>query len=380
MKTRETEGKDRGDGVEETMSKNRSKQWGRLFWLAIFATLVAAGCSSKSSAPAGGEATTMNLTGAGSTFIYPAMTQWISDYQQAHPNVKINYQSIGSGGGIQQVKAGLVDFGASDAALSDQQLAQMPPVVQIPESAGPVCLTYNLAQVKEQLKLTSSLVADIYLGKIKTWNDPALRKVNPGVNFPNEPIIVAHRAEGSGTTNIFTTYLSTVSPEWAQKVGHSISVSWPVGLGGKGNEGVTGVIQQNPGGFGYVELAYAISNHLPVALLQNRAGKFVAPSADGTTAALAAFSDALSKDVRTPVVDAPATAPDAYPISGFTYLIVPKNAKDARKAQALADFIHYILTDGQQVASKLDYAPIPSSVAQLDQGLLSQTATQAQAH
>ena len=361
--------------VRKTNDKIEKNHGGRLVWVAIIAVALAAGCAKKAGTPSGAETTTIQLTGAGSTFIYPAMTQWISDYQNAHPNVKINYQSIGSGGGIQQVKAGLVDFGASDAALSDEQLTQMQPLVQIPESAGPVCLTYNLPQVKTQLRLTSALVANIYLGNIKNWNDPALRKVNPGVNLPNEPIIVAHRAEGSGTTNIFTTYLSTVSPEWAKKVGHSISVEWPVGLGGKGNEGVTGVIQQNPGGFGYVELAYALSNHLPVALLENRAGKFVAPSAAGTTAALTAFADSLSKDVRTPVVDAPASAPDAYPICGFTYLIVPKKAKNPQKAQALAGFIRYILTDGQQVASKLDYAPIPSAVAQLDEGLLGQTTT-----
>ena len=365
--------------VRRTNDAIEKKHSGRLLWVALFAVALAAGCAKKAGTPSEAGPTTIQLTGAGSTFIYPAMTQWISDYQKAHPNVRINYQSIGSGGGIQQVKAGLVDFGASDAALNDDQLKTMPPLVQIPESAGPVCLTYNLPQVKEQLKLTSALVADIYLGKVKNWNDPALRKVNPGVNLPNEPIIVAHRAEGSGTTNIFTTYLSAVSPEWAKKVGHSISVAWPVGLGGKGNEGVTGVIQQNPGGFGYIELAYALSNHLPVALLENRAGKFVAPSAAGTKAALAAFADSLSKDVRNPVVDAPASAPDAYPICGLTYLIVPKQAKDPSKGRELAGFIRYILTDGQEVASTLDYAPIPSSIAQLDENLLNQTTSAAAA-
>ena len=354
------------------MENHKKNHRARLLWVAVFAMALAVGCAKKSGPSSAGESATVNLTGAGSTFIYPAMTQWISDYQKANPGVKINYQSIGSGGGIQQVKAGLVDFGASDAALSDDQLKTMPPLVQIPESSGPVCLTYNLPQMKNPLRLTSALVADIYLGTIKRWNDPRIEKVNPGVHFPNEPIIVAHRAEGSGTTNIFTTYLSTVSPEWAKKVGHAISVDWPVGLGGKGNEGVTGLIQQNPGGFGYVELAYALSNHLPTALLENRAGKFVAPSAEGTTAAISAFSASLDKDVRNPVVDAPASAPDAYPICGFTYLIVPKNPKDAKKALALAGFIRYILGDGQQVAAKLDYAPIPSSIAQLDQNLLNE--------
>jgi phosphate transport system substrate-binding protein len=360
--------------LRRTTDKIEKHHPGRLFWVAIFAAALAAGCSSKPASKTA-ESTTIHITGAGSTFIYPAMTQWITDYQKTHPNLKINYQSIGSGGGIQQVKAGLVDFGASDAALTDEQLKQMPPLVQIPESAGPVCLTYNLPQVKKPLRLTSALVADIYLGKVKHWNDPRIEKVNPGAKLPSEPIIVAHRAEGSGTTNIFTTYLSAVSPEWSKKVGHAISVDWPVGLGGKGNEGVTGLIQQNPGGFGYVELAYALSNHLPTALLENRAGKFVAPSAAGTTAALAAFADSLAKDVRNPVVDAPASAPDAYPICGLTYLLVPKNAKDPQKAEALAGFIRYILTDGQQVAAKLDYAPIPDSIAKLDENLLKQTTT-----
>jgi phosphate transport system substrate-binding protein len=359
--------------VQREKDKIEKKQRGRLFWVAIFAAALAAGCSSKTTMKKGAESATIQLTGAGSTFIYPAMTQWISSYQKMHPDVRINYQSIGSGGGIQQVKAGLVNFGASDAALDNMQLAAMPPLVQIPESSGPVCLTYNLSQLKKPLRLTSQLIADIYLGKIKNWDDPLLRPLNPGVHFPNEPIIVAHRADGSGTTNIFTTYLSTVSPEWAKKVGHSISVNWPVGLGGKGNEGVTGIIEENPGGFGYVELAYAISNHMPVAHVENRAGKFVAPTVAGTTAAIAAFADSIAKDVRNPIVDPPASAPEAYPISGFTFLLVPTKANSPRQAQALAGFIRYILTDGQQVATKLDYAPLPESVTQLDEKLLAQT-------
>ena len=346
---------------------------GRLFFLAVLAIAMTVGCTSKSSAPSGAESTRVSLIGAGSTFIYPAMTQWISDYQKAHPNVKINYQSIGSGGGIQQVKAGLVDFGASDAALNDHQLTEMPPLVQIPESSGPVCITYNLPHLKQPLRLTAATLAGIYLGKIRRWNDPALEKVNPGVKLPNIPIVVAHRSDGSGTTNIFTTYLAAVSPEWAKKVGASISVEWPVGLGGKGSEGVTGIVEQTPGGFGYVELDYATTNHLPVALVENRAGKFVAPTAAGTQAAIGAFADSIAKDVRNPVVDPPASAPDAYPISGFTFLLVPKKASDPAKGKALRDFIRYILTDGQQVATKLDYAAIPKSVVQLDEGLLSQT-------
>jgi phosphate transport system substrate-binding protein len=194
------------------------------------------------------------IIGAGSTFINPAMSHWVSDFQRSHPGVQINYQSIGSGGGIQQLKKGLVDFGASDAALDDTQLKEMPPVIQIPESAGPVCITYNLPDLKTPLKLSGATLAEIYLGKIKTWQDAAIKKDNPGVNLPNTPIAVAHRSDGSGTTNIFTMYLAKVSPEWEQKVGKGISVSWPVGVGGKGSEGVTGSVKQSPGAIGYVEL------------------------------------------------------------------------------------------------------------------------------
>ena len=199
----------------------------------------------------------VQLSGAGSTFVYPVMTRWIQDYSQAHQNVQINYQSIGSGGGIQQVKAGTVDFGASDVALTDEQLSGMKPVIQIPESAGPVCITYNLPELKQPLQLSPEALAAIFLGTVKSWQDPAIKKDNPGVTLPKEPVVVSHRAEGSGTTNIFTTYLSAVSPEWQSKVGKGNAVNWPVGLGGKGSEGVTGNIRQSPGAIGYVELTYA---------------------------------------------------------------------------------------------------------------------------
>ncbi len=214
-------------------------------------TMVACNSSSK---PSSETANSTQIIGAGSTFIYPVMTRWISDFQGSHPGVQINYQSIGSGGGIQQLKKGLVDFGASDAALDDQQLKEMPPVVQIPESAGPVCISYNLPDLKAPLKLSAATLSGIYLGTIKQWRDPAIRNDNPGVTLPSTAIIVAHRSDGSGTSNIFTTYLAKVSPDWEKKVGKGISVNWPAGLGGKGNEGVTGVIKQTPGGIGYVEL------------------------------------------------------------------------------------------------------------------------------
>src|SRR5262249_40465657 len=267
------------------------------------------------------------ITGAGSTFIYPVMTQWVEAFRGTHPQVKINYQSIGSGGGIQQLKSGLVDFGASDAALDDEQLKAMPSVVQIPESAGPVCITYNLPELHSPLKLSGATLAGIYLGKIKTWQDPAIAKDNPGVSLPKNSIVVAHRSEGSGTTNIFTTYLAKVSPDWEKQAGKGISLKWPAGIGGKGSEGVTGVVKQTPGGIGYVELAYAKQNNLAVALVKNRAGKWIEPSADGTTAAIQAFGTELAQDVRTPIVDPPAAAADAYPISGLTFLMIPKAGK-----------------------------------------------------
>jgi phosphate transport system substrate-binding protein len=318
----------------------------------------------------GGESQTTSLTGAGSTFIYPIMTRWISSYQSSHPGLQVNYQSIGSGGGIQQLKKGLVDFGASDAALDDNQLKEMPAVIQVPESAGPVCITYNLPNLKAPLKLSAETLSGIYLGTIKKWQDARIRKENPGVTLPKGDIVVVHRSDGSGTTNIFTTYLYAVSPEWAKKVGKGISVSWPVGLGGKGSEGVTGVVKQSPGAIGYVELTYATQNNLPVASIRNKAGEYVLPSAAGTTAAIAAFADDLSKDVRTPIVEAPASAKDAYPISGLTFLMVPKDGTDAPKRQALKGFIEYIITDGQNIADSLSYALLPTSLQDQDKKLL----------
>ena len=309
----------------------------------------------------------VTLSGAGSTFVNPVMSRWTEDFSKVHTNVQINYQSIGSGGGIQQVKAGTVDFGASDAALDDKQLATMSPVIQIPESAGPVCITYNLPELKEPLQLSAGVLADMFLGKIKSWQDEAIAKDNPGVKLPKEPVVIAHRTEGSGTTAIFTTYLSAVSPEWKSKVGANTSVNWPVGLGGKGSEGVTGQIRQTPGAIGYVELTYAQQNKLPVAAMKNEAGKYIAPSTDSTTAAINAFTAQLAQDPRTPIVNPPASAAGAYPISGLTFLIIPKDGADKAKRSALKQFIQYVITDGQASAAKLNYAPLPDGVKQYDQ-------------
>jgi phosphate transport system substrate-binding protein len=326
-------------------------------------------CTSNSSKNEGGST---SIIGAGSTFIYPIMTRWISDYQGKHPGMQTNYQSIGSGGGIQQLKKGLVDFGASDAALDDQRLAEMPPIIQIPESAGPVCITYNLPELKSPLKLSALTLSGIFLGSIKNWHDPAVLKDNPGASLPNEAIAVAHRSDGSGTTNIFTTYLAKVSPEWQKKVGQGISVKWPAGLGGKGSEGVTGVVKQNPGAIGYVELTYARENSLPVALMRNQAGNWEEPSTNGTTAAIEAFHDELGKDVRTPIVDPPASAKDAYPICGLTFLMVTKDGTDTAKRKAVHDFIQYIITEGQAQAPALFYAKLPPMLADQDQKLLAE--------
>lgn len=316
----------------------------------------------KSSGPS-----TVAIEGAGSTFVYPVMTRWEQGFTQAHPNIHINYQSIGSGGGIQQVKAGTVDFGATDDPLNDAQLAAMKPLIQFPETAGPVCITYNLPELTKPLQLSAATITGIFLGKITNWRDKAIEADNPGVKLPKEPIVVVHRAEGSGTTAAFTTYLSAVSDVWKTKVGAGKSVAWPVGLGGKGNEGVTGQIKQSPGAVGYVELAYALENNLPLAKVKNQAGNYITPSLDSTTAAISAFTAELSKDPRTPIVNPPADAPDAYPISTLTFLIVYKDGPDKAKREALKQFLEYIVTDGQAAAHDLNYAPLPDGVKQFDE-------------
>ena len=335
--------------------------------IATLPLVILTACKSKDAQPE-----IVALAGAGSTFVTPAMSHWTDAYQMAHTNARINYQSIGSGGGIQQVRAGTVDFGASDVALTDDQLKTMPAVLQIPETAGPVCITYNLPDVKQPLQLTANAIAGIFLGTIKKWQDPEIAKANPGVKLPATSIIVVHRADGSGTTGIYTEYLSAVSSEWKTKVGFGTSVSWPVGLGGKGNEGVTGQVNNAMGSIGYVELAYAVQNNLPVAAVQNQAKKFILPSTASTSAAIAGAKDSITADPRTPIVNSPATAPDAYPISGLTFLLVPKDGPSVAKRAELKKFIQYIIGDGQAVAGTLNYAPLPDSVQQFDQQQLSQ--------
>jgi phosphate transport system substrate-binding protein len=345
---------------------NRENRLNRMIKRIGVASLVATVAFSLTACKSSGPKT-VSLIGAGSTFVYPVMTRWVQGFTQIHPNVQINYQSIGSGGGVRQVTAGTVDFGASDYSLTDKQLAAMKPVIQFPESAGPVCITYNLPELKDPLKLSADDVAGIFLGKITNWSDKAIAADNPGVKLPKEPIVVVHRSDGSGTTAAFTTYLSAVSDEWKTKVGAGGSVSWPVGLGGKGNEGVTGQIKQSPGAIGYVELAYALENQLPLAHIKNLAGNYITPSLESTTAAINAFSAQLAQDPRTPIANPPASATDAYPISTLTFLIVPKDGPDKDKRQALKSFLQYVVTDGQAAAHDLNYAPLPDAVKQYDQ-------------
>jgi len=347
-----------------------SPRSGRIIAALTALALTAALTACKSSSGPSNQSVTLN--GAGSTFVNPVMSRWTYEFSARNPGLSVNYQSIGSGGGVQQVRAGTVDFGASDYALTDKELATMPPVLQIPETAGPVCITYNLPGVTQPLHLSAEAIAGIFLGKITTWHDPIVQKDNPGVTLPNLNIVVAHRSDGSGTTAAFTTYLSAVSPEWAAKVGSGGAVSWPVGLGGKGSEGVTAQVRQSPGGIGYVELIYAQQNKLAIASIRNQAGKYIAPSEASTTAAITAFSAQIDKDPRLPIVNAPASAPEAYPISTLTFLIVPKDGKDAAKRSVLKKFIQYIVTSGQATAGALNYAPLPDGVKQYDQTLINQ--------
>ncbi len=301
-----------------------------------------------------------NLTGAGATFPYPIYSKWFDMYHEK-TGVQINYQSIGSGAGIQQVKAGTVDFGASDAALSNAQLKDMPrKVVHFPTVAGAVVLAYNLQDLKEPLKLTPALIVGIYMGKITTWNDKAIAAVNPGVALPAAPILPVHRSDGSGTTNIFVTYLSLVSTQWKELVGAGTAVSWPSGVGGKGNEGVAGQVKNTPGALGYVELAYAVKNKMPVASVKNAAGKFVEPTIASTTAAAAGAAKSMPDDFRVSLTNAPGD--DAYPVASFTWLLVYKDQPNEAKGRSLAKFLWWMSHDGQKYADDLLYAPLPGPV------------------
>src|SRR5882757_1021863 len=277
------------------------------------------------------------INGAGATFPYPMYSKWFSEYHNQHPDIQFNYQSIGSGGGIRQVTAGTVDFGASDGPMTDDQLASAKTkILHIPTVLGSVVPAYNIPGVTESLKFTPQILADVFLGKINNWNDAAIAKVNPGAKFPNTPIVVVHRSDGSGTTYVFTDYLSKVNSEWKDTVGKGASPHWPTGLGGKGNEGVAGSIRQLPGSIGYVELIYAVQNKIPYGSVRNSSGVFMKASLESTTAA-AASAKSMPADFRVSITDAPGK--DAYPISSFTWLLIPQASKDAQKGKILADFL-----------------------------------------
>ena len=304
------------------------------------------------------------INGAGATFPYPLYSKWFSEYAKIDHSVKFNYQSIGSGGGIKQIMAGTVDFGASDKFLTDAELKAAPgKLIHIPTVMGAVVVTYNLPGVAKGLKLKSEDVADIFLGKITKWNDKRISDDNPGVALPNEPIIVVHRSDGSGTSAIFTDYLSSVSPEWKDKVGMGASVKWPVGLGGKGNEGVAGQVKNTKNSIGYVELAYAFENKLPFAFLKNKSGNFIEPSIKTTSAAAAGAAKSMPSDYRVSLVNQPGK--DAYPIVGFTWLLVYEHQKDAVKGKKLVDFLKWELHKGQKMAAPLLYAPLPENVVKM---------------
>jgi phosphate transport system substrate-binding protein len=319
----------------------------------ILATVLLAGISATASAQ-------LMINGAGATFPYPIYSKWFDEYAKVDPSVRFNYQSIGSGGGIKQILAQTVDFGATDGPMSDENLGKAQgKILHIPTVAGAVVLTYNLPG-NPALKLDADTIAGIFLGQIKKWNDPKLTALNSGAKLPDQDIVVVHRSDGSGTTFIFTDYLSKVSGEWKQKVGNNTSVNWPAGIGGKGNEGVSGQVRQTPGAIGYVELIYAIQNKMPYAEVKNSAGQFVKPTAESVTAALAAAD--IPDDFRFSMTNA--SGKEAYPIAGATWLLVYEQQKDAAKGKKLVAFLKWAMEDGEKMARELDYAPLPESVQQ----------------
>jgi phosphate transport system substrate-binding protein len=322
----------------------------RKFWVAV--ALLILGLST---------AQAQKLTGAGATFPYPIYSKWFSEYSAAHPGVEVNYQSIGSGGGIRQVSAALVDFGATDGPMTDEQLSQSKvKLIHIPTVMGAVVPIFNVPGVGD-IKFSGDVLADIFLGKIVTWNDARIAKDNPGVNLPNQKIIVIHRSDGSGTTYIFTDYLSKVNSDWANGPGKGASPAWPTGVGGKGNEGVAGYVRQMPGAIGYVELIYALQNKISFGEVKNAAGNWEKASIEGVTEAAASIKQ-LPADYRISITNAPGK--DAYPISSFTWLLIPVKSADPAKGKVIKDMLSWIINSGEGEVSALSYAPLPKSVAE----------------
>ena len=302
------------------------------------------------------------LNGAGATFPYPMYSKWFNEYHNAHPDVQINYQSIGSGGGIRQVLAGTVDFGASDGPMSDEQLSQAKvKILHVPTVLGAVVPAYNVPGITGEVNFTPEMLSGIFLGKITNWNDKAIASANKDVKFPDQSIIVVHRSDGSGTTYIFTDYLSKISSDWANGPGKGTSIKWPVGLGGKGNEGVAGTVRQMAGAIGYVELIYAVQNKIAYGSVKNASGAFVKASLDSVTAAAASVKT-MPADFRVSITNAPGK--EAYPIASFTWLLIPAQSKDAAKGKIIADFLNWMVDDGQKMTAALTYAPLPGNVAE----------------
>jgi len=313
----------------------------------------------------------MQINGAGATFPYPIYSKWFAEYNKLHPNVQINYQSIGSGGGIRQVTNQTVFFGATDGPMTDEQLKAAPSkILHFPTVLGAVVPVYNVPNVTVELKFTGAVLADIFLGKITKWNDPALAKLNPGVTLPATNLTVVHRSDGSGTTFIWVDYLSKTSPEWQKKVGVATSVNWPAGIGGKGNEGVSGLVSQTPGSIGYVELIYASQNNIKYGMVQNQTGEFVKASEQSVTAAAAGTAAKMPADFRVSIANAEGKG--AYPISSFTWLLLYEDPKDKTQAKVMVEFLRWALTDGQKFAGQLGYAPLPAAVVKLEMTALQQ--------
>ena len=333
--------------------------------VAMLTMFAVSACSAGGDGDGGGGGGGVDLTGAGATFPYPIYSKWFSDYARSD-SVRINYQSIGSGGGIRQLTEGTVDFGATDGPMTDEEMARAKggEILHIPTVLGADVIAYNLEGLAQPLQLTGDMVADIFLGRITKWNDQRIAAVNPGASLPNQDIIVVHRSDGSGTTYVFTDYLAKVSEGWASGPGRGKEVQWPVGLGGKGNEGVAGQIKQTPGSIGYVELAYATQNNLQFAAIRNRAGQFVLPSIESISAAASGAMEQLGPDTDFRVSITDAEGPASYPISSFTWIIISKNQTNAVKGQKLVDFLRWAVTEGQQTAATLDYAPLPDDVVQ----------------
>jgi len=331
----------------------------RVFWAAVATTSVLG---------AGVAAQNVQINGAGATFPYPLYSKWFDEYHKLHPNVAINYQSIGSGGGIRQITNQTVFFGATDGPMTNEQLQAAPgKILHFPTVLGADVPVYNIPNAKD-LKFSGPLLADIFLGKVTKWNDPAIARLNPGVTLPGTTITVVHRAEGSGTTYIWVDYLSKVSPEWKTKVGVSTAVKWPTGVGGQGNEGVAGLVSQTPGAIGYVELIYALQNKIAYGSVKSYDGEFVKASLESVTAAAAAAEGKMPADFRVSITNAPGKG--VYPVSSFTWLLLYENPKDKAKSKMMLDFMHWALTDGQKYCAELGYAPLPASVVKMEMAAL----------